>query len=127
MTLSSPFLLYVCIGITAGILSGLFGIGGGLVIVPALMLFAGFSQLSANGTSLAVLMVPVGLAAVFNYYRNGNVNIRAALIIAVSLLLAAAISSYFVHRINPAALRIAFGIVMVTVGCYVIITGIHRP
>jgi uncharacterized membrane protein YfcA len=126
MTLSSPFLLYVCIGIAAGILSGLFGIGGGLVIVPSLMLFAGFSQLSANGTSLAVLMVPVGLAAVINYYRNGNVNITAALIIAVALFISAAVSSCFVHKINPAGLRIAFGIVMISVGCYVIITGIHR-
>ncbi|MBN2036752.1 MAG: sulfite exporter TauE/SafE family protein [Chitinispirillaceae bacterium] len=127
MTLSSPFLLYVCIGITAGILSGFFGIGGGLVIVPALMLCAGFSQLSANGTSLAVLMVPVGLVAVLNYYRHGNVNIKAALIIAVSFVIAAAVSSCFVHKINPAGLRIAFGIVMISVGSYVIITGIHRP
>jgi uncharacterized protein len=126
MTLSSPFLLYICIGITAGILSGLFGIGGGLVIVPALMLFAGFSQLSANGTSLAVLLVPVGLAAVINYSRNGNVNIRAAIIIAVSLFIGAAVSSYFVHKINPSSLRIAFGIVMIAVGCYVIVSGIHR-
>jgi uncharacterized membrane protein YfcA len=127
MTLSSPFLLYVCIGIAAGILSGLFGIGGGLVIVPALMLSAGFSPLSANGTSLAVLIAPVGLAAVVNYYRNGNVNIKAALIIAVSLFIAAAVSSYFVQKINPSVLRFAFGIVMITTGCYVIYSGVHRP
>ena len=126
MTLSAPFLLYAGIGIAAGILSGLFGIGGGLVIVPALMLFAGFSPLSANGTSLAVLMVPVGLAAVINYYQHGNVNLRAALIIAVSLFIAAAVSSYFVQKINPVFLRIAFGIVMITVGFYYIYTGIHR-
>jgi uncharacterized membrane protein YfcA len=126
MTLSSPILVYICIGGTAGILSGLFGIGGGLVIVPALMVVAGFSQLSANGTSLAVLVVPVGLVAVINYYRNGNVNIKAAVVIAVSLFLAAAISSYFAHKINPIGLRIAFGIVMIMTGCYVIVTGIHR-
>lgn len=124
--LSPSFLLYAGIGIGAGILSGLFGIGGGLVIVPALMLFAGFSQLSANGTSLAVLMVPVGLAAVINYYNNGNVNIRAALIIAASFFIAAAFSSYFVQKINPFFLRIAFGMVMITVGCWVIYTGVHR-
>ena len=123
---SSPLLLYVCIGIAAGVLSGLFGIGGGLVIVPALMLCAGFSQLSANGTSLAVLVVPVGLAAVINYYRTGNVNIKAAFIIAISLFITAAVSSYFAQKINPSSLRIAFGIVMIIIGGYVIVTGIHR-
>jgi uncharacterized protein len=124
--LSSPLLLYVCIGIAAGILSGLFGIGGGLVIVPALMLCAGFSQLMATGTSLAVLLMPVGFAAVISYNRNGNVNIKAALIIAASLFIAAAVSSCFAQKINPSSLRIAFGIVMIIIGCYVIVTGIHR-
>jgi len=127
MTLSSPVFLYAGIGLAAGILSGLFGIGGGLVIVPLLVVCAGFSQLSANGTSLAVLLMPVGLAAVFNYHRHGNVNITAALIIAVSLFIAAAASSYFAQKINPSCLRIAFGIVMITAGSYVIYTGIHRP
>jgi uncharacterized membrane protein YfcA len=124
--LSSQFLVYVCIGIAAGSLSGLFGIGGGLVIVPALMVCAGFSQLSANGTSLAVLVAPVGVAAVINYYQNGNVNIKAAFIIAVSVFIAAAVSSYFAQKINPSFLRISFGIVMIMAGCYVIVTGIHR-
>jgi uncharacterized membrane protein YfcA len=126
MTPSSQLIVYVCIGIAAGTLSGLFGIGGGLVIVPALMLWANFSQLSANGTSLAVLMVPVGIAAVVNYHRNGNVDIRAALAIAVSLCIAAAVSSSFVHKINPSVLRIAFGSVMIMAGCYVIYTGFQR-
>ncbi|MBN1127620.1 MAG: sulfite exporter TauE/SafE family protein [Chitinispirillaceae bacterium] len=126
MTETPPVIMYIGIGVSAGILSGLFGIGGGLVIVPALMLCAGFSQLSANGTSLAVLMVPVGLAAVFNYYHNGNVNIRAALVIAVSLFCAAAVSSYFAHKINPHLLRAAFGVVMICTGLYVIFSGIHR-
>ena len=123
--LSSSLLLYGCIGIAAGVLSGLFGLGGGIIIVPALMFFAGFSQLTANGTSLAVLVVPVGLGAVVNYYRNGHVNIKAALVIAVSLFIAAAISSHFSQKINPASLRITFGAVMIIVGCYVIFTGIH--
>lgn len=127
MTVSSPFLLFIGIGMVAGILSGLFGIGGGLIIVPALMLCAGFSQLTANGTSLAVLLMPVGLAAVVNYHRNGNVNIKAALAIAAALFIAAAVSSHFAHKVNPAALRIAFGIVMISAGCYVIYTGLHRP
>jgi uncharacterized membrane protein YfcA len=123
---SNSLLLYGCIGIAAGVLSGLFGLGGGIIIVPALMFCAGFSQLTANGTSLAVLVVPVGLGAVVNYYRNGHVNIKAALVIAVSLFIAAAISSHFAQKINPVSLRIAFGVVMIMVGCYVIFTGIHQ-
>jgi len=71
--------------------------------------------------------MPVGFAAVVSYYRNGNVNIKAALIIAVSLFIAAGVSSYFAQKINPSGLRIAFGIVMIIVGGYVIVTGIHRP
>lgn len=126
MITPSSVALFVGIGVTAGILSGLFGIGGGLVIVPALMLFAKFSQLSANGTSLAVLLMPVGFAAVVNYYRKGNVDFRAALIIAVSLFIAAAFSSSFAQRINPAYLRIIFGILTVIMGGYITITGIQR-
>jgi uncharacterized protein len=125
ISLSSTAIL-VGIGVTAGVLSGLFGIGGGLVIVPALMLFAGFSQLTANGTSLAVLLMPVGFAAVANYYRHGNVNFKAALIIAVSLFVAAAVSSSFAQRINPTCLRIIFGILTVIMGGYITVTGIQR-
>jgi uncharacterized protein len=122
----NSLLLYVGIGMTAGVLSGLFGIGGGLVIVPCLMLFAGFTQLTANGTSLAVLVMPVGVAAVFNYYRNGHVDFKAALVIAASLFIAAAVSSHFVQRINPACLRIVFGILTVIMGGYIVVTGVQK-
>ena len=78
----SSIALFILIGLSAGLLSGLLGIGGGILIVPALMYLAGFSQLTATGTSLAILLPPVGLAAVLVYHRNGNVDVRAAVCIA---------------------------------------------
>ena len=77
--------LFVVIGLAAGLLSGVFGIGGGVVIVPALIYWAGFTQRRATGTSLAVLLPPIGFAAMWEYYRHDNVNVRAAMIIAVAV------------------------------------------
>jgi uncharacterized membrane protein YfcA len=72
-------LLLVIIGLLAGILSGLVGIGGGIIIVPFLVFFVGFSQKEAQGTSLFILLLPVGIFAVRNYYLEGHVNIRMGL------------------------------------------------
>lgn len=77
--MESTVMLYIAIGLVAGMLSGVFGIGGGVVIVPALIYLAGFSQHRATGTSLAVLLPPIGLAGMWEYYRHGNVNVRAAM------------------------------------------------
>ncbi len=74
------------IGVVAGVLSGMFGIGGGVVIVPALIIFAGFSITMASGTSLAALLLPVGIFACIQYYRAGYLNIKTSAIIAAGLL-----------------------------------------
>jgi uncharacterized protein len=116
-------LLLAGIGIGAGILSGLFGIGGGIIMVPALIYLAGFTQLQANGTSLAVLVVPVGLAAVFQYYKAGNVDIKAAIIIAVCLFITAGITAHFAQRITTTYLQIAFGILVIIIGGYIVVNG----
>ena len=83
-----PWYVFVIIGVLGGISAGFFGIGGGIVIVPALIYWAGFSQHMATGTgtgtSIAVLLPPMGLAAAFEYHRHGNVDIRAAIILAVT-------------------------------------------
>jgi len=79
-------LISLIIGIIAGILSGMFGIGGGVVIVPALVLIAGFSIIEANGTSLAALLLPVGIFACIQYYRTGLLNIKISATIAFGLL-----------------------------------------
>jgi hypothetical protein len=117
---------FVVIGIMAGIFSGLFGIGGGIIIVPALIYFAGFSQLSAVGTSLTVMLPPIGLAAVIEYYRQEHVDLRAALIIALFMLTAAGLSAHYANRFNPSHLRFAFGLFIAIVGIYMIFTSFSR-
>jgi hypothetical protein len=66
---------FTAIGVVGGVMGGFFGVGGGIVIVPALIYMAGFSQHQATGTSLAVLLPPIGLGAAMEYYRHGNVNV----------------------------------------------------
>lgn len=114
------------IGIAAGLTAGLFGIGGGLIIIPALVYFAGFSQLTATGTSLAILLPPVGLMAAIEYYRKGHVDIKAALIIAVCLFLSAWLSSIFANKLPQNTIKFMFGIFVTCIGIYITIsTGGH--
>src|SRR4026209_470706 len=96
--LESSTWLFVVIGLAAGILSGVFGIGGGVVIVPALIYLAGFRQHVATGTSLAVLLPPVGIAAVLEYYRHGNVDLYATLVIALTLTAGGWIGAVIANR-----------------------------
>ena len=80
---------FVLIGFAAGILAGLFGLGGGILIVPALMQFAQFSIKQATGTSLGALLLPVGILGAITYHRAGHLNIQASLVVAVGLLFGA--------------------------------------
>jgi hypothetical protein len=110
----------------AGLLSGMFGIGGGVLIVPALIYLAGFSQHVATGTSLAVLLPPIGAAAVWEYHRNGNVDLRAAMIIAVAVFLGGWLSSIGANRIAGPYLRLAFAVFIVTLGVFLTYGAIRR-
>lgn len=112
--------MFVIIGLFGGVTSGLFGIGGGIVIVPALIYWAGFSQHRATGTSLAVLLPPVGLAATLEYYRNGNVDIRAAMLIATTMLVGAWGGAFLANQIKGPHLRLLFGVFITGVGMYLI-------
>ncbi|MHB0956563.1 MAG: sulfite exporter TauE/SafE family protein [Pirellulaceae bacterium] len=112
--------LLVLIGACAGIAAGLFGIGGGLVIVPALIYWAGFTQHKATGTSLAVLLPPIGLLATLEYYRRGNVDLRAALLIALGMIGGSWFGAYFANEMKGPHLRLAFGIFICVIGVYLI-------
>lgn len=112
--------LLIAIGIVAGILSGMFGIGGGVVIVPALIYLAGFRHHQATGTSLAVLLPPIGIAAAYEYYRHGNVDIRAAAIVALGVLVGGWLGAVAANRIEGPYLRLAFGVFVVSLGFYLI-------
>ena len=89
------FLILVVIGLITGAVGGMLGIGGALILIPALVYFVGFSQHEAIGTSLAVMLPPIGLFAAYNYYKAGQVNIKYALIIAAAFM----IGSYFTSRL----------------------------
>jgi uncharacterized protein len=88
-------IIIVLIGLVTGALGGMLGIGGGLIMIPALVFFVGFSQHQAIGTSLAVMLPPIGIFAAYNYYKAGQVNLVYALILAVAFMA----GSYFTSKI----------------------------
>jgi len=114
------WLVFVLIGIVGGLASGLFGVGGGIVVVPALIYWAGFSQHLATGTSLAVLLPPIGLAATIEYYRHGNVDIRAAIILAITMFLGSWVGAYFANQMKGPHLRLLFGLFLSGLGVYLV-------
>src|SRR6476620_757062 len=92
MTIQLILLLSI-IGLLAGILSGMIGVGGGIIIVPALVFFLGFTQKEAQGTSLGLLLLPIGILAVFNYYQKGLIYIKVVGIMAATFLLGGFVGS----------------------------------
>lgn len=103
------WLLVALIGLVAGVVSGLFGVGGAVVIVPALVLLAKLPQHTANGTSLASLLLPVGLLGALEYYKRGQVNIAYAAIIAAGLFVGALAGAQLAGGMSDTTLRRAFG------------------
>lgn len=109
-------IIYIIIGTAAGTLSGLFGIGGGIIIIPALMFLEGFSQLKAQGTSLIAMLPPVGILAFMEYYKKGNTNIVAGIIICISMLISAKFGAQLANIIPINIMKKAFGIFIILVG-----------
>ncbi len=108
-------LIILLIGLGAGVLSGLFGIGGGVVIVPALILIARLEPVTATGTSLAALILPVGILGAVEYYRHGHLDIRYALLIAVGLFAGAWFGARIAQDLAPMVLRRLFAVFLVIV------------
>jgi uncharacterized membrane protein YfcA len=96
-------LLIIAIGVLAGIFSGLFGIGGGIVMVPAMIILANFPLLKATGTSLAAILLPVGILGVIAYYRAKLIDIRGSILIAAGLAMSVVVGAWLAHRL-PAGL-----------------------
>jgi uncharacterized membrane protein YfcA len=101
---------FLAIGVITGLLSGLFGIGGGVVIVPALILVAGMKPEMAIGTSLASLLLPVGALGAWHYYQHGYVEIRPALWIAIGLTLGAFLGAHVALRLPVRDLQRVFAV-----------------
>ena len=111
----STILLLIAIGLAAGILSGFIGLGGAIVIIPALTLFMGMSQYMAQGTSLAVMLPPIGLLAAWNYWKAGELNLKYAMIIAAAFLIGGYIGSKYALTVTENMLRKVFAIALVLV------------
>ena len=112
----NQIILLCAIGLVAGVLSGTVGIGGGLIMVPAMVYLMGMSQHSAQGTSLALIMMPVGVLAVIQYYNKGYVNFKYAFILAVFFVAGSYIGSKFALNLPEKSLKIIFGVVMLLAG-----------
>lgn len=108
-------LILVVIGIITGVMAGMLGIGGAIIMIPALVLLTGFSQQMAQGTSLAVMLPPVGILAAYNYYKAGQVNIKYAIILAAFFLVGSYFGSKFALTLPQPVLKKIFGILLLLV------------
>lgn len=104
------------IGLAGGVLSGIFGIGGGLVIVPGLILLLGMTAKQAAGTSLAALLLPVGILGAIEYWRAGYIDVRIAAVVAVGILIGAFLGARFAIGLPNELIGRAFGVLLLVVG-----------
>lgn len=117
----NEIIILVIIGLSAGIVSGLLGVGGAIIIVPALVYFFGLSQHQAQGTSLAILLLPVGFLAFWNYYKQGYVNFKIAFVVMLAFFIGGYLGSVFAVRLPDRVLKIGFGILIIFLGVRMII------
>jgi len=110
--------ILIGVGIFVGIYSGIMGLGGGTVMIPVLVLLLGFTQHQAVGTSLAVMIPPVTLPAVIEFYRKGHVDLRIAMWIALGFVGGAFLGGFIANKMNDIILRLVFGFILVYVGGY---------
>ncbi len=118
---TSLLLILIGIGIVTGAMAGMLGIGGAIIMIPALVYFMGFSQQMAQGTSLAVMLPPIGILAAYNYYKAGQVNIKYALILAAFFLIGSYFGSKWALNIPQATLKRIFGVLLLLVAAKMLI------
>lgn len=114
-------LLLLLIGLFAGMFSGMIGLGGAIIMIPALIFFAGMTQHQAQGTSLAVMLPPIGILAAYNYYKAGHLNLKYALIISIGFVLGAYLGSGIALQIPVHTLRRFFGFILAIIAVYMIL------
>ena len=111
-----PVMLYLIVGLGAGIVGGALGLGGGAIMVPAFVLLFGLTQHQAQGTALAVMLPPVFILAVLRYYWAGNVKVQMAFFVAAGFIIGAFLGAHFIQGIPDAYLKRAFGIFLIIMG-----------
>jgi uncharacterized membrane protein YfcA len=108
-------LLVILIGLAAGVLSGLVGVGGGIIIVPALVYFLGMEQHAAQGTSLGILLLPAGILAVMNYYRQGYIDVKIVILLFIGFFIGGFLGSKISLSLSQAVLKKVFAITLLLV------------
>ena len=111
----SQYLLFVVLGLVGGVLSGLLGIGGGVIIVPALVYLFGFSQHLAQGTTLALMVPPIGILAAWTYHKNGNTNLTAAAFICLGFVIGGLLGARVAEHVSELLLRRVFGLLFMAI------------
>ena len=112
----------ICLGGAAGILSGMFGIGGGLVIVPALVFVFGFDIKTAVGTSLFVILLPTGLLGVLEYHKNGHLRIPAGLLVALGVFVGAYFGARLAGAVSATTMKRCYAVFLLTVAVYFLLS-----
>ncbi len=111
----NTLLILIAIGLLAGLLSGFIGVGGGIIIVPALVYLLGLSQHGAQGTSLVLMLPPIGILAAYNYYRAGEVDIPYAIVIGLAFIVGGYFGSKISLKLSPHVVKFVFGLLMLYV------------
>ena len=121
MSLVTLFFL-ILIGVLAGILSGFVGVGGGLLMIPLLMMFLDFSQLEAQGTTIVAMLPPIGILAAINYFKSGYVKWEYAIVIALTFVIGGYFGSKWSLSLNTDIVKKVFGFVMLFAAIKLIFT-----
>ena len=111
---------YILLGLFAGTVSGIVGIGGGVIIVPALIFLFGFSQHIAQGTTLALLVPPIGLLAAYTYYKSGYVDFNVAIFVCVGFLIGGLLGAKISINLSNTILQKVFGSFIIVIGLYMV-------
>jgi len=114
MTIEQLIIL-ICIGLLSGMLAGMLGVGGAIIVIPALVLFLGLSQHQAQGTSLAFMVPPIGILAAWNYWKGGYVNWKFALVLSLTFVVGAYLGSIYSIQVPQRILRKVFGLLLLGV------------
>ncbi len=112
---TSILLLLIVTGVITGVMAGMFGIGGAVIMIPSLVFILGFSQQMAQGTSLAVMLPPIGIIAAYNYYKAGQVNLKFAMILAAAFIVGSYFGSKLALDLPQSILKKGFALLLILI------------
>ena len=109
------YVLYITLGLAAGVFGGMFGIGGGTILIPALVFLCGLTQHQAQGTTLAIMIPPIGLLAAWRYWQSGNVKLSMAGFICLGFFVGGYLGASFIHNVPDPMLKKLFGVFLLII------------